>query len=280
MSHLVAFIGNDPEHLPCALFQARLALYWNDPGHLEGYGLGFVQGGDVLLQKRPRPGTSEIDFYNLARDLRADALIGRVGLPEDGQTATENADPFRFRTWLFGTVGDVAGFDQVRERLLQSIPDFLRRNIRGRSPSEHVFHLFLAFLHDAGIIEAQGSDPLIVQRALHEAVTFLDRLQTNAGEGSPKLAAVATNGRVLVAESRGYPIHFLELRGVTDCSCPTCPDRARVMDESRRITHEGLRAIVIEADQRQPERGGWTQVPEGHSLVLGLDRVARILPNA
>ena len=48
----------------------------------DGFGLGFVQGGDVLLRKRPRAETSEVDLYGLARDTRAEALVGRVGLAQ------------------------------------------------------------------------------------------------------------------------------------------------------------------------------------------------------
>lgn len=280
MSHLVAYSGNDPEHLACALFQARLALYWNDPDHPDGYGLGFVQGGDVLLQKRPRPESREVDFYTLARDLRADALIGRVGLSEDGKTAAENADPFRFRSWLFGTVGDVVGFELVRERLLGSIPDFLRRNIRGRSPSEHLFHLFLAFLHDAAILESHAADPGVIRRALYESAQFMDRLLKGSSLEPLQMALVATNGRSLVAEARGYPMHFLEMRAIQDCGCPTCPERQRMVNDKRRISHELLRGIVLEADQEIPERPGWTQVPDRQSLIVGIDRVARVVPNA
>src|SRR5437868_4387558 len=147
--------------MACALFSARGALYSRGVDRPEGWGLGFVQGGDVLLQKRPRADTTEIDLYGLAKDLRADALVGRVGLTKAGNTSADDADPFRFRSWLFGSVGRVGGigFEPVRERLLESIPDFLRRNIRGKSASEHIFHLFLAFLHDAGILDAPSPAP-------------------------------------------------------------------------------------------------------------------------
>ena len=83
MSHLVAYFGNEPENMSCALFSARSALYSRSSGkggEAEGWSLGFIQGGDVLLQKRPRANGAEIDLYSLAHDLKADAMIGRVGL--------------------------------------------------------------------------------------------------------------------------------------------------------------------------------------------------------
>ena len=171
--------------MACALFSARAALYSRSDDRPQGWGLGFVQAGDVLLQKRPRADTKEVDLYGLAKDLRADALVGCVGLSRDGNIAAEDSDPFRFRSWLFGSVGHVSepGFSAVRERLLESVPDFLRRNIRGKSPSEHIFHLFLAFLHDAGILDAASPAPAAVQRALRHSLAFLDRLLSGGSDG-------------------------------------------------------------------------------------------------
>lgn len=283
MSHLVAYTGNDPEHLGCALFQTRLALYWNQPGdreHPEGWGLGFVQGPEVLLQKRPRPGSHEVDFYALARDLRADSLIGRVGLSQDGRVAAEDADPFRFRSWLFASVGALNGFERVRDRVLSSIPEFLRRNIRGHSASEHLFHLFLAFLHDASIVEAHNPDLALVQRALHESLAFCEGMLSAAGETPGPLAVIATNGRLLIAESNRDSVRYLAIDGIADCGSPTCPDRERVDVERRRITHDSLRGLVVEADPGSAPRAGWHVVPRGSSLVVGMDRAPRVQANA
>ena len=280
VNHLIAYTGNDPELLSCALFQARPALYWKDPTHPDGWGLGFVQGEEVLLQKRPRPGSEEVDFYALTRGLRADAVVGRVGLDEGPGGSAENSDPFRFRSWLFAATGAVEGFDAIRDRMLQNIPEFLRRNIRGRSSDEHVFHLFLAFLHDAGLLDVRAPEGKLVQHALHQSVNFMDKLLTTAGAGPvPRLALVVTNGRSLVAETRGFPMQYLELTGVAHCSNPECPKRRGFGEQERRVTHADVRAVVLEADDRLEPRPGWSRVPLGHSLVVNLDRSVAVAAN-
>jgi len=251
-----------------------MALYGAGPPQGHGWGLGFVQNGDVLLQKRPRSESTEVDVFALAKELAADALVGRVGLDEDGRASAENADPFRFRWWLFGMVGDADGFSHVRERLLASVPDFLRRNIRGRSPSEHIFHLFLAFLHDAGLLETLSPQPEAVQRALNESVAFVDRLLAAAGAPSTRLALVATNGRCLVAEAHAHPLQFLEVRGIADC--PVCRGKNQNEMYDRRVAHDGLRALVVEANAAMPARPGWTVVRQGEALIAGADRVPRV----
>jgi predicted glutamine amidotransferase len=275
VSHLVAYLGNEPDRLECALLPARAALYSQTPLQPNGWGLGFIQGGEVLLQKRPRSEGTEVDFFNLARDLHANALIARGGLEEDARVSADNADPFRFRWWLFGSVGVSEGFGHVRERLLASVPDFLRRNIRGRSASEHIFHLFLAFLHDAGLLETLATDPAPVGRALRESIAFVDRLLAAAGAPALRMALVATNGRCLVARSNGCPVQYLPISGIMDCT--VCRHRnAAHSDDDRRISHEALRAVVVEADSTAPLRPGWALVPARGGLLVGADHIPRL----
>jgi glutamine amidotransferase len=269
VSHLVAYVGNEPDNMACALFSARNALASRAVDRPEGWGLGFVQGGDVLLQKRPRVETPEVDLYGLIKDLKADAVVARVGFESDGSMPAEDADPFRFRSWLFGSVGDIdaAAFESVRERLLESVPAFLRRNIRGKSPSEHVFHLFLAFLHDAGSLDQPSPSPAIVHGALRNGVTFLERLLSRP----LGLALVATNGRCFVAANAAHPMRYLHVEGISDC--PVCHGRVDRERHGRRIQHEGVRALIVEANRGVASRGGWHEVPERSALVVGADRV-------
>lgn len=267
MNRLVAYIGNDPDRLACALYLGRHALHVFSAGSAADWGLGFVQAGDVLLQKRSRSSTAHVDFFDLASDLRADALLGRATQGEDERARAASADPFRFRYWLFGAVGEFGEFSQIQERLLDSIPEFLRRNIRGPSPSEQVFHLFLAFLHDAGLLESLSAEPEAAYRALDESIAFVDRLLAASGAASTRLAVVTTNGRCLVALSHGHPVQYIEVQGIP--ACPVC--RSRRSDElhERAVSHEQLRAVILEADHQTERHTGWRQIPEGGALLVG-----------
>jgi hypothetical protein len=277
--HLVAYFGNEPENLACALFSARAALYVRGEARtVEGYGLGFVQGGDVLLQKRPRAETVEVDLYNLVKDTRAEALIGRVGLAHDGSTPAEDADPFRFRSWLFGSIAELpdATFESIRDKMLEKTPAFLRRNIRGKASSEHLFHLFLAFLHDAGILDQPTPAPAAVHAALRHSLTLVDGLLTEIGAGPLQIALAATNGRCFVATGCAYPIRYLGIEGITDC--PVCQARHDAGRNGRRVPHEGLRALVVEADRDVAKRAGWHEVPNRSALIAGPDGAPQVLP--
>lgn len=277
VSHLVAYIGNEPDNMACALFSARNALASRAADKPEGWGLGFVQGGDVLLQKRPRAESPEVDVYGLIKDLRADAVVARVGFERDGNTPAEDADPFRFRSWLFGSTGELgdgvaaAGFEAVRERLLESVPAFLRRNIRGKSPSEHLFHLFLSFLHEAGTLDIPTPPTNLVHTALRNAVTFVDRLLTESGSPAVRLAVVATNGRCFVAANMSHPMRYLHVEGISDC--PVCHGRVDRERHGRRIQHETVRAVIVEANRAVESRAGWHEVADRSALLVGADRV-------
>jgi glutamine amidotransferase len=278
--HLVAYFGNEPENLACALFSARSALYVRGAAGLpEGFGLGFVQGGDVLLQKRPRAETAEVDLYNLVKDTRAEALVGRVGLDHDGATAAEDTDPFRFRSWLFGSIVKVEdpAWESIRERILESTPAFLRRNLRGRAPSEHLFHLFLAFLHDAGILDQPTPAPAAVHGALRNSLAFVDKLLVGVGAPPLQMALAATNGRCFAATGCGAPLRYLVIEGITDCPVCQAKHDAGAGRNGRRTPHEGLRALVIESDRDVANRPGWHEVPDRSALIAGPDRAPQVL---
>jgi len=278
VNRLVAYIGNEPDRMACALYPGRHALRVFSAGSAADWGLGFIQAGDVLLQKRLRSATAQVDFFDLASDLRADAMVGRASQGEEARAHSANADPFRFRYWLFGAVGEFGDFSQVRGRMLDSIPEFLRRNLRGQSPSEHIFHIFLAFLHDAGLLESLSAEPEPAHRALDESLAFVDRLLAASGAASTRLAVVATNGRCLLALSHGHPVHYLEIRGIE--SCPVCRDKRSDNSHDRPIGHDHLRAVILQADHQADKRSGWRPVPEGGALLVGPKITVRTLPSA
>src|SRR6185503_7145379 len=144
MSRLFAVVINDPQRLACALYPTRETLVARSAP--EGWGLASYQGGEVLLQRHPKPLTAPLDFFQQVRDLRTDYIVGHVGDPGT-QAKLENAQPFRFRSWVYAQSGGSPRLTDVRAAILEHVPDFLRRNIRAQSTAEHLFHVVLAFLH-------------------------------------------------------------------------------------------------------------------------------------
>jgi len=273
VDHIVAYSGRDPGLMACGLFQARQSLIWQGQD-VAGWGTGSVQGSEVLLTKQPRWSSSiDVDLYDVARSAHADAWIGAVRLDQASPSGAADMDPFRFRSWLFALAGGIDGFPALRSRLTASLPEFLRRNMQGHSAGEHLFHLFLAFLHDGGLLDARVPDDALVRRALHQSLAFAHRLSKTSGFAGLKGAALVTNGRLVLAESHGVPVHYWAFSGLSSCTCPACPvRRAGEIEKDRRIDHAGLGGLVVEARPDVSARSGWIRVSEGATLVSNSGR--------
>ena len=105
MSRLVAYMGSDPERLKAALlgyrdlFVVRLPTRPSGGETLSSTGVGFYQGGEVLLQRRPRVSGGAIDLFEDLKDLRTDTFLAQVRDTIQGKLAkNENTPPFRFRS--------------------------------------------------------------------------------------------------------------------------------------------------------------------------------------
>ena len=251
MSHLVAFFGNDPDRVACALSPARTALHTAATGSAQGWAWASSRVATCCWRSGRAPAPPRSIFSPSPRICTP--MRGSRGHRRRRSSRRRGRRPLPFSRWLFASIGDVAGFASVREKLLESVPDFLRRNLRGRSASEHLFHLFLAFLHDGGILEQPGAPPEAVHRP-HASVAYLERLLGDAGFAAPPLAVVATNGRCLAAVTRSHPM-LLEIAGIADC--PVCRAKADRSNDRRRISDDALRALVLEATGLSESRPGW-----------------------
>jgi predicted glutamine amidotransferase len=167
------------------------------------WGIGFYQGSEVLLRRRPHDERGSIDLGGLARDLRADLILGHVRAATVGGARTENTHPFRYREWLFAHTGSISRYAEIKPRLLESIPEFLRKNIRGDTDSEVLFHVVLSFLHDAGRLQEGGADGKTMAAALRSAASLIDHLVSEEG-GEPgfHVNALLTDGERLAALHR------------------------------------------------------------------------------
>ncbi len=273
MSRLFAYMGNVQDRVKCALYPARALLVAGGAAQatpitsIDAWGLGFYQGGEVLLQRRPKPPTEPVDFYALTKDLRTDVVIGHVRAGTVGKPKNENTHPFRFRSWLFAHHGTIPKFETVREEMLRAVPDFLRRNIRGQTDSEHLFHLLLAFLHDAGKLDDINVSTAQVRDAVRSALTVVEKAAGKDAADQMECALALTNGRILIATRHGAPVYMQERSSLPDCAvCREPPPR------DKRVDHEHLRSVIIVADVAPPAPDlKFSEVPDKTLLSVSHD---------
>src|SRR5262249_11198542 len=130
---------------------------------------------------------------------------------------------------------------------------------------EHLFHLFLAFLHDAGKLDDVSISVDTALGAARATCAFVDRLVTGARGRPSEFNFIATNGRILVGVRRGQPMSQLEVRGIADC--PVCRD-LRGTEPDRRVSHEHLRAILLACSSAPVSEPGWTVIPEASIVTV------------
>lgn len=227
MARLIGFIGNRPDLGARAIQHESnaLAIRLHRPaadapagpeGQPSSWGVGFYQGGEILLKRRPIDDRRELSFAEMTAGLKTDILIAHVRAATVGASTTENTHPFRYRQWLFAHTGTLPAFEKLRSRLSDSLPVFLQRDVRGETDSELLFHLFLSFLHDAGQLHHPAVEPPHARAAIRSTISLVDRLCAEEGKGPTAMNMMLTTPDYLMAVHGGATMAYRVLRGRHD----------------------------------------------------------------
>lgn len=278
MARLIGFLSNDANRIHCAFYPYREVLVVGRDDNHDGWGLGYFQHGEILLQKRPKAKGVAVRAIDLVKPLHTDALILHVREGTVGGWSHDNTHPFRFRSWLFAHRGTIRRFAAIKSEVASQIPEFLRRNIKGDTDSEYVFHLFLARLLELGRLDDPQIDPRNLAGVLAAVIARLDDLCRKAGAEEPSTVNVAvTNGATLVATRRGLPLHYVRRVGVEDCQA--CRLEHEIPGRVAHVSHPLLRYVLLATDLVDP-RGEWTPLPESSVLMVSRNLEVAVAPLA
>lgn len=206
---LFACMCNQPQRLAVALAPVRAALVAQPP--VSRWGLGYHQGGDVLLVRTPKSSHHPVDLAGpLVAEIKTDCAIAQA-IRDDRFGGTDNTPPFRFRRWMYAQNTGL-DLEEVAPRLLEHVPEYLRRNLKGRTPAELVFHVFLAMLHDEGNIDDPNLPAQASRRALAATLKLVSSELARAGKTGVKMGNVAlSNGRSMVVAHLDEPLRLRRL---------------------------------------------------------------------
>lgn len=216
MARLFGLMGNRGDLAGRVLGFEADALRVRARGAPLGWGVGFYQAGEVLMRRRPIDDREEIDLAALCADVRADVVLGHVRSATVGTLRTENTHPFRYRQWLFAQTGTLSQFDAIRDRLVASVPEFLRGGIRGETDAEILFHVFLSFLHDQGRLNDATVEPAVIREALRSSLAVVDGMTAEVGGEPGTINMAVTNGELLVAAHRNQRMAYRVFAGRSD----------------------------------------------------------------
>jgi predicted glutamine amidotransferase len=265
MARMFGFIGNRADLGARVLeLNASVLRVRPKPGDNFGWGIGFYQAGEVLLRRRPIDERTIIDLAEAAANVRTDVMIGHVRRATVGPLRTENTHPFRYRSWLFAQTGTIVGFERLRDRLLESQPEFLRRNIRGDTDSEMFFYLFLSFLHDAGHLNDAHVAPEHVATAVRASISLVDRLSAEEGHPENRGDILVTNGEHMLAVHRNGTLAYRVLRGRQDVEELLGHESIR----QARIPSIDSTHFTVVASELETIPAGWTLVESPRIVTL------------
>jgi hypothetical protein len=246
---LFACMCNQPKRLWTALAPVRPVLSAGPP--VSRWGLGYSQGGDVLLVRTPKSSQKAVDLAGPLAEIPTDCAIGQA-VNDDRFGGTDNTPPFRFRRWMFAMTG-TPDVDAAAPRLLEHIPEYLRRNLKGKTPGELVFHVFLAMLHDEGSVDDPNINPQATRRALGATI----KLVANEVNQPVRLGNIAlSNGRsMIVTRTDDEPLRLRKLWVVDD----------------RGARDETFRGVLLVSGGDGDPRDGFEDVPGRHAVLVSRD---------
>jgi len=167
------------------------------------WGFVFYQGDELLHQKRPVADETSVLASELPNDdVRTDCALLCLGQAKGQAFRPQDIGPFRYRRWAYAASrrGDVDA--RVRDTLLDSLPDHLRRGVTGTTVDEAIFAAILAEIHEAGSIDDPDLPASPVEEAIRRA---LDRAGLRA-DGGDAFAAVLTSGVRTFGIARGIAL--------------------------------------------------------------------------
>lgn len=269
MPRLIAYLCNDDSLTPVALRAMQGSLELPPTAESGGFGLGWLQDGRSLLRTTPKPAPSSPALLDLMSDIRARALIGYVRDVSDGTVDTLNLQPFRMRRWVFAHGGEEAELAQTHQQLLGDVAKFVAGNIKGTSSAEVFGHVFLGELHARNLLD---SAPDAAGQCANALATAIRKIQIGAAIAD--LGAIAVSDRMLIAGAVGHPLHYREMRGLSQMK----EEPLFAGHKPKPTSHPTFKAVFVTDGPTMGDE--WKVVPDGHVMWLDRDWTVKFAPIA
>jgi hypothetical protein len=263
---LFACMCNQPQRLAEALAPARAQLVAQPP--VARWGVGYIQGGEVLLVRTPRTSTTPVDLFGAVAQTPSDCVIAQaVAGAVGGPGGNDNTPPFRFRRWMYAQQASARVDEQWAQlQLIDRLPDYIKRNVRGRTAAEASFHVMLAALHDQGGIDDANLPLATSRRAVASAFSTVAGQLAAAGVAGAIGNAVASNGRSLV---------FARVPG--EGGAPVYLRRLWVKGE-RSERDDTFRGVLLLSRHDGHPGEGFEEVPAGSAVLVSRELRIDITP--
>jgi predicted glutamine amidotransferase len=270
---LLGVFANDAENLPSLLFSLGNEVSCSEP-HPNGdvWCLGYYSHDRALVIRKPGDLVESREFFELASEVRSQVLIGFV---REGNTSTPHAPPHRFRNWLFGTVGRMAALGELREKIEDRIPNFIKGELAFETASELAFGMFLRELHERNLLDNPLSTSGDLAQALQTTGETIQMLSKEAGLELPSGGIMATNGRCILLNSQGQTLNWRTQEGLE--ALPDGPPDPNMTNFNLIVAGlKRFRAVVI-ASNIQNAGADWKTIESGQTAWVDRQLELQIL---
>ncbi len=232
----------DPQH--SLIDQSRNALSCKTAVNADGFGVAWYSDRETpCLYKDVRPAWSDPNLLQIARHVRSTHFLAHVRASTGSSTTRDNCHPFTHGRWTFMHNGQVGGYDTVRRRLDNMVPDDLYGYRSGGTDSESLFLIALAY----GLAQHPRA-------AMARAVFEAEAVSRYAGS-TPymRFASAWSDGKTLFAA-----------RYASDGFAPTL------------FYREFADGVMVVSEPLDEARGCWMEVPQGQMITVKDGEVTQV----
>jgi predicted glutamine amidotransferase len=201
----------------------------------DGFGIGWYgEREEPGLFREPFPAWNDDNLKSLCRQIASPFFFAHVRSSTGTAVSRANCHPFVVGRWMFMHNGQVGGYQRVRRRLENAVPEQLYRFRSGTTDSELLFLMALAFAEDGDVVDAMRRALSVAAGAMREAGT----------EEPLRFTAALGNGDTL------YAFRFAS-DGLAPSLYYKCTDGG---------------AVVVSEPLDSDQSGTWMKVPQGAAL--------------
>ena len=201
----------------------------------DGFGVGWYGAREEPgLFREPFPAWNDDNLKSLCRQIVSPFFFAHVRSSTGTAVARSNCHPFAVGRWMFMHNGQVGGYQQVRRKLENAVPEEFYRHRSGTTDSELLFLMAIA-------LAGEGD----VASAMRQALRLAVEVMAEAGISEPlRFTAALGNGETLYA-----------FRYASDGLAPSL---------YYKCTDGGV--VVVSEPLDSDQSGSWVKVPQGTAL--------------
>jgi hypothetical protein len=251
MERIFSFASSNPKLTAHGIYSYRNLLSGKAANAPYNWGFSFIKPTEEIVLKRRPFHLETFDIFDILKHHNVIKGIGNIASTEKAIPLSETP-PFRYKSWFFTMIGESKKNHKISSWLLGTLPPFLKRNMSGTSEKEHLFHLFLSYLHDSGIISAYKFPPIELITALSKTQETWENLHKDAGIENSRSVIIVTNGRLIAAMASHENIAGFRYNDGFSDACPYCRDTTSTDSEIK--GHPDLKSLFLHADLKTDPR--------------------------